>query len=108
MVGFNLPQDGQPGVTWLPGSPTGITGSFQVAGAPGEAAGALIENISLSTENPSAFQQPPPVATTNLATNITASSAALNGSVNPSGSTTTVYFQYGTTTSYGQTTPMHS
>lgn len=45
-----------------------------------------------------------PVAVTNPATNITASSAKLNGSVDPHGLTTTVRFQYGTTTSYGHTT----
>ena len=47
---------------------------------------------------------PPSVVTTNAATNVTSVSATLNGSVNPRGSTTTVYFQWGTTTSYGHTT----
>ena len=47
----------------------------------------------------------PPVVTTNPATNVTTSSARLNGSLNPHGLTTTVYFQWGTTTSYGHTTP---
>src|SRR6266576_2267 len=47
----------------------------------------------------------PPVVTTNSATSITATSAALNGSLNPHGLTTTVHFQYGTTTSYGRNTP---
>jgi hypothetical protein len=46
-----------------------------------------------------------PVVTTNLATNVTASSARLNGTLDPHGLSTTVYFQYGTTTSYGSTTP---
>jgi phage head maturation protease len=46
----------------------------------------------------------PPVAITNPATNVASSSATLNGSVDPHGLTTTVYFQYGTTTSYGHTT----
>ena len=46
----------------------------------------------------------PPVAITNPATNVTSSSATLNGSVDPHGLTTTVHFQYGTTTSYGHTT----
>jgi hypothetical protein len=46
----------------------------------------------------------PPVATTNTAGNITSSSATLNGTVNPNGLTTTVHFQYGTTTHYGFTT----
>jgi plastocyanin len=49
-----------------------------------------------------------PVVTTNPATNITSSSATLNGSLDPHGLTTTVYFQYGTTTSYGHTTAMQS
>ena len=50
----------------------------------------------------------PPVVTTNPATNVTSSSATLNGSLLPHGLTTTVYFQYGRTTSYGSTTPMQS
>ena len=47
----------------------------------------------------------PPVVTTNPATNVTTSSARLNGSLDPHGLTTTVYFKWGTTTSYGHTTP---
>ena len=50
----------------------------------------------------------PAVATTNPATLIASFSATLNGSLDPHGLTTSVYFQYGTTTSYGHTTPMHS
>jgi hypothetical protein len=46
----------------------------------------------------------PPVAITNAATNVASSSATLNGSVDPHGLTTTVHFQYGTTTNYGHTT----
>lgn len=46
----------------------------------------------------------PPVAVTSAATNIASFSARLNGSVYPHALTTTVYFQYGTTTSYGLTT----
>src|SRR5439155_902757 len=46
----------------------------------------------------------PPVVTTNPTTFIANFSATLNGSVNPGGLTTTVYFQYGTTISYGRTT----
>jgi plastocyanin len=49
-----------------------------------------------------------PVVTTNPATLIASFSATLNGSLNPHGLTTTVYFQYGTTTSYGSTTPMQT
>jgi outer membrane protein assembly factor BamB len=50
----------------------------------------------------------PPVVTANPATNIATLSAILNGSLDPHGLTTTVYFQYGTTTSYGHTTPTQS
>ena len=46
----------------------------------------------------------PPVVITSPATNVTSSSATLNGSVDPHGLTTNVHFQYGTTTSYGHTT----
>ena len=49
----------------------------------------------------------PPVAATSAATNVASFSATLNGSVNPNGLDTTVYFQYGTTTRYewGSTYP---
>ncbi len=49
-----------------------------------------------------------PVVTTSLATLIASFSATLNGSLNPRGSTTTVDFQYGLTTSYGSTTPVQT
>ncbi|HLX12576.1 MAG TPA: FlgD immunoglobulin-like domain containing protein, partial [Bacteroidota bacterium] len=42
-----------------------------------------------------------PTATTLPATNVTASSATFNASVNPNGNATNVKFQYGTTTAYG-------
>ena len=44
-----------------------------------------------------------PVAVTLSASDITATSGVLNGSVNPNGPTTTVTFEYGTTTSLGTT-----
>ena len=50
----------------------------------------------------------PPVAITNPATLIASFSTTLNGSVNPHGLTTSVYFQYGTTTGYGLTTAPQS
>jgi hypothetical protein len=50
----------------------------------------------------------PPIVTTNPATSVAAFSATLHGSLNPHGLTTSVYFQYGTTTNYGHTTPMQS
>jgi hypothetical protein len=50
----------------------------------------------------------PPVVTSNPATLIASFSARLNGSLNPHGLPTTFHFQYGTTTSYGLTTPPQS
>jgi hypothetical protein len=50
----------------------------------------------------------PPVAITNPATLIASFAANLNGSANPHGLTTIVYFQYGTTNSYGLTTAPQS
>ena len=51
---------------------------------------------------------PLPIVTTGFASSITANSATLNGSVNPNGLATTAYFQWGTTTSYGNNTPPES
>ncbi len=45
-----------------------------------------------------------PAVTTKAATNLTAASARLNGSVNPNGLATTYYFEYGTSTTYGSKT----
>ena len=42
-----------------------------------------------------------PAATSNPATNVIATSAVFNGTVNPNSLSTTVQFEYGTTTSYG-------
>jgi hypothetical protein len=50
----------------------------------------------------------PPVVTTNAATNVTASSATLNGSLDPHGLSTNVRFEYGTTTNYGRSTTMQT
>lgn len=44
-----------------------------------------------------------PTATTGTTTAITSDSATLNGAVNPKGVSTTVIFEYGTSTSYGST-----
>jgi hypothetical protein len=46
-----------------------------------------------------------PTATTQPATNVTATSATLNGTVAPNGEPTTYHFEYGTTTAYGSRTP---
>ncbi|MFN7956591.1 MAG: choice-of-anchor Q domain-containing protein [bacterium] len=53
----------------------------------------------------SACPPPPPSVTTGNASAITTTGATLNASVNPNGSSTTVTFEYGTTTSYGSSKP---
>ena len=50
----------------------------------------------------------PPTVTTLAATNITSTSATVNGSANPNGLATTYSFQYGPTTSYGSTSSVVS
>src|SRR4029077_1833508 len=60
------------------------------------------------TVSPTASPTGSPVVTTNPATNVASFSATLNGTLNPGGASTTVYFQYGPTTSYGSTTPMQT
>jgi PKD repeat protein len=49
-----------------------------------------------------------PTATTGSATNVTSNSATLNATVNPNGLATTVYFQWGTSPSYGNSTSSQS
>ena len=50
----------------------------------------------------------PPTVTTDQATNVSTSSATLNGTVTPNGLATTVVFEWGTTRAYGNTTPVQS
>ena len=47
----------------------------------------------------------PPTAITNAASNITQNSATLNGVINPKGSLSGFFFQWGTSTAYGNFTP---
>ena len=67
-----------------------------------------IPNLSDPTGPPPPPVTGPPVAITKLPTLIASFSTILNGSVDPNGLTTSVYFQYGTTTGYGFTTAPHS
>ena len=57
--------------------------------------------VSVTTLQPTGL----PVVITNPATLIASHSARLNGTVDPHGLSTTVYFQYGRTISYGSRTP---
>jgi streptogramin lyase len=49
-----------------------------------------------------------PVATTGNATSVSATSATLNGAVNPEGAAVSYHFEYGTTTAYGSSTPVRA
>ena len=49
-----------------------------------------------------------PTVTTKTASSVQDTSATLNGSVNPNGQATTLYFEYGTSTSYGTKTTAQS
>jgi hypothetical protein len=49
-----------------------------------------------------------PQVTTGAASSVTAATATLNGTVNPSSRSTTWYFEFGTSTSYGTKTPQAS
>jgi hypothetical protein len=55
-----------------------------------------------------AYEAQPPDATTGAASGVTTNSATLNGTVNPQNLATTFHFEYGTTTSYGTSTPDQS
>jgi hypothetical protein len=65
-------------------------------------------NGSDMTLTTSACAPPPPTVTTSAVSGITQTSATLAGTVDPNGTSTNVYFQYGTTTSYGFTTATQS
>ncbi len=51
---------------------------------------------------------PVPTASTGAVTAASETGATLNGTVNPKGKATSFYFEYGTSTSYGQSTPEES
>jgi hypothetical protein len=70
--------------------------------AVGNNAGGTVLGSDVSFTTPLAIT--PPIVTTLAATSVIAGSATLNGSVNPNGVATTAYFQWGTTTSYGNST----
>ncbi len=60
--------------------------------------------VLLALSPPAALAAGEPTVSTGNATAITPTSATVNGTVNPEGQSTTYYFEYGTTTSYGSQT----
>jgi hypothetical protein len=76
---------------------------WQQLNSPGSQQGEAIDNVSFSATSIAV-----PTVTTLAASNITAGSALLSGSVNPNGGMTAYWFQYGTNTSYGSFTVTNS
>jgi len=58
--------------------------------------------VALTAASALATTPPPPTATTGPANHITYDSANVQGSSNPKGAATEVYFEYGTSTKYGE------
>jgi hypothetical protein len=91
------------------------TGNFSITNGQTTNVNVCLGNNPSPTPSPSATATPTatpspsptcaaPTVATSAASNIASSRATLNGTVNPNGCSTTVRFQYGTTTSYGSTT----
>src|SRR5262252_5116716 len=68
----------------------------------------IVLGLCLVARSAAAQRSSAPQATTGVATNVTATSATLTGTVSTNGPATTAYFQWGTTTAYGQTTASQS
>src|SRR5690242_19612634 len=67
-------------------------------------AAAVCASAMLGLFAPAAVAAGEPAVSTGNATAITSTAATVNGTVNPEGQSTTYYFEYGTTTSYGSRT----
>jgi hypothetical protein len=80
----------------LVGVEQGVEGEHKLSGI-----GAAGRNLQVRTE----YTPRPPTVTTEAASGVQQEQATLNGNVNPNGSSTHYYFQYGETTSYGSSTP---
>ncbi len=79
-----------------------VTVEFDVVGGSGDIT-ALIDNVSLVR-----LPDPTPWVFTDAPTNVTAISATLHGSATPYNSETSVWFEFGASTSYGSETPKQS
>jgi len=89
--------------TATPGSGAGAgCGTGLVVNEFSDASNYVHEFVELHWDSPAVA--PAPTVTTGAATDVTTTGATLNGTVNPNGAATTVSFEWGTTTSYGETT----
>ena len=98
-----VPYPGATGPTWTvtSGSAGNLVGVMVTPTGADESDGALSQIVEIPP--------PPPVPAITLdpATELTTTQANLNDTVNPNGSDTHYYFQYGTTASYGNTIPAY-
>jgi hypothetical protein len=78
--------------------------AFRQARAVGMAGLALMAALALSASAQAAG--PSPTVTTGGTLNLSFASVTLTGTINPNGSNTSYFFQYGTTTQYGTLTPV--
>jgi DNA-binding beta-propeller fold protein YncE len=95
--------DGQGGTTCAPGR--ALEGSFDIAITSDCTNAYVAAQNAPSVASFSRHPCLPPVPVTNPATDVTTASATLNGTVNPRGTAATAYFEWGTSTAYGSTTP---
>jgi hypothetical protein len=79
----------------LVGVEQGVEGEHKLSGIGGAG-----RNLQVRTE----YTPLPPEVSTSAASDVTEERATLNGTVNPKGTTTHYYFQYGETTAYGSAT----
>src|SRR5207248_1876188 len=94
----------RPSVTPTPTSTATRTPTPTPAATPTSPTAPTTTPTTTPTPDPSSTPCAAPTVTTSAATNVASSTTTLNGTVNPSGFSTTVRFQYGRTTSYGSTT----
>ena len=86
---------------WNPGDALWLIWSIEYYGS-GGGQGYAIDNLAFAA---SANPVTAPVATTTAASAVTAGTAVLNGTINPSNAPTAYWFEYGTTTAYGKFSP---
>jgi hypothetical protein len=108
IVGFNQNPDGDFG-DWFsepcPQTHPYVQNAFACPGQPSDISATSPEGINLDVIG---YDLGSAAVSTNSATNVTSSSATLNGTVNPNGLSTSVHFDYGSTTSYGFSTASHN
>jgi uncharacterized protein (TIGR03437 family) len=105
------------GINNLTGAGVLLNLKFNVIGAAGSSSPLTLQVFNFNEGDPQANRTNgavtvigPPIVTTSAATNVTTTTATLNGSVNPNSGATTAFFEWGTSgdLSNAQTTPSQS